>query len=96
MQDAGCVDAQDNDEFFVGATQCSNGVDDDADGLIDGNDADCVDSSDNSEISTIQIVASVSRTSCVAPCAVFFDASETTSVITNMPFRFRSGELGAL
>src|SRR3990167_2850974 len=29
---------------------------------------------------------SASRTSCVAPCAVFFDASETNSTTTNMPF----------
>jgi len=47
--DPGCADANDNDETNSGSTECSDGVDNDSDSFIDGNDPNCTFPSDDSE-----------------------------------------------
>jgi len=51
LQDPGCVNGEDNDEYNKPAptTQCSDGVDNDGDGLVDLNDPGCANAEDNDE-----------------------------------------------
>jgi hypothetical protein len=56
MNDPGCTDAADNDEFNEviapepePTTACSDGIDNDGDGLVDLADPGCNNSSDNDE-----------------------------------------------
>ncbi len=50
MDDPGCTDVNDNDEYNAPpATQCNDGVDNDGDGLVDMDDPGCTDASDNDE-----------------------------------------------
>ncbi|MCH7568659.1 MAG: SMP-30/gluconolactonase/LRE family protein [Nanoarchaeota archaeon] len=54
-EDPGCVDANDDDEVNTNTGfQCSNNIDDDGDGLIDGNDPGCVDWQDDDELDFAQ------------------------------------------
>lgn len=51
MEDAGCTDVTDNDEYneVVPAPACADGLDNDGDGLIDLADAGCSDAADSDE-----------------------------------------------
>ncbi|HII71147.1 TPA: PKD domain-containing protein [Candidatus Woesearchaeota archaeon] len=55
--DPGCDSAQDNDEWNMPLSECSDGVDNDGDGLVDMADPDCVDSNDDSEQGTVPACA---------------------------------------
>jgi len=50
MADVGCSSSLDNSEQNEGNTQCSDGIDNDGDGLVDyPNDTGCVNGTDNRE-----------------------------------------------
>ena len=52
LDDAGCTSELDEDEGgFEKKGQCSNGLDDDGDGYVDGTDADCASNKDDLEAS---------------------------------------------
>ncbi|MFT7880016.1 MAG: hypothetical protein ABXS91_06425 [Sulfurimonas sp.] len=56
MDDAGCSDLNDDDEYNApeAETACSDGLDNDGDGLIDMDDAGCSDSTDDDESNPVQ------------------------------------------
>ena len=94
--DFSCLDSNgaynplDNDEGNPKA-ECQDTFDNDNDTFIDyPNDNECASFQDNSELGgggqALTPVVQASRTSCVAPCGVFFDATETTSILTNNAF----------
>ena len=49
LEDPGCTDTSDNDEYNAAAAACSDGLDNDGDGRIDLDDPGCQSGSDNDE-----------------------------------------------
>jgi len=49
MDDPGCMNDQDNDEYDPPPVQCNDGIDNDGDGLIDLDDPGCMNDQDNDE-----------------------------------------------
>ncbi len=92
----------DDDSYDVLMTECNDTIDNDFDGLIDSGDPGCGPDSDNetdiigsgntsvpvntSVSGNISINISLSRSSCVAPCSIFFDASMTSAAGIERPF----------
>lgn len=80
MDDFGCESGEDNSEVNDGSTQCSDGLDNDGDSLIDQEDLDCEDRNDTDESTPIpdllpNVLLSANPLSGDAPLVVEFNCS---------------------